>query len=777
MLEAKIADTPLTDGIVQQVWGTLRTRWLPATIVFSVLMVGATVYALVREREYTTETWILVEDSPSVSPVATAYDRPSIPINDEGVETELVQAKSAPMIAQAVKQFPELMRYKGKSISTQKAIDLVSENLSIQQDGDSDVLVVSYTDTDPDRAKAFLDALGSAYVNASLETTQSQASNATVFIERKLPAAEQALGKSSSAVREFRERYKIVDPSRYSEAISQRMLELESQAQASETGLNQTRRRVETLRTQAQVTGKAPDLALFNTILSQNSSYRALATDLQKIETRLALNRVRFREDSPIVRSLVDERDSLRQLLRERARVILGKAGVARIPDSSLPVRDIDNPDSNNSNFSNDDTATLDAQVSESQSLQTGLSEKLLAAEVDLEARTAQYDNLLQDLQEIRVRFEQLPKLQQTYSELQRQARLDSMRLDQLLEKLQELRIAAAEDVSPWRVIQPPVIPDKPDSPGTEGYILFGLLASSFAAVGTAILLERIDSHVQNVREVKALTRMTLLGTIPYIDHRKFSDPDVTFDNTLYSCFPFREPLRSLAVKLQSLDSENKVSTVAFTSATPKEGKTTIVFNLGRTLAELGLKVLLVDADLRRSTLHHKAQCPNELGLTILVSTDRPWDEFICNAGIENLDVMPAGPSPDNPLSILSSEKMARLLRGWTELYDYILIDTPPILGIADAQSLVSRVDTTIFISGIGVATKSDMRRAMELVEATPKKFLGVVVNLLKNTEDDYLIYTSQLNSIEELSENLDNGNVNRSSYRGENNTSNLRQR
>jgi capsular exopolysaccharide synthesis family protein len=163
--------------------------------------------------------------------------------------------------------------------------------------------------------------------------------------------------------------------------------------------------------------------------------------------------------------------------------------------------------------------------------------------------------------------------------------------------------------------------------------------------------------------------------------------------------------------------------------------------------------------------------------LTILVSTDRPWDEFICNAGIENLDVMPAGPSPDNPLSILSSEKMARLLRGWTELYDYILIDTPPILGIADAQSLVSRVDTTIFISGIGVATKSDMRRAMELVEATPKKFLGVVVNLLKNTEDDYLIYTSQLNSIEELSENLDNGNVNRSSYRGENNTSNLRQR
>ena len=395
------------------------------------------------------------------------------------------------------------------------------------------------------------------------------------------------------------------------------------------------------------------------------------------------------------------------------------------------------------------------SDVNSSGKIQDELSTQLLQVETELASQISQFNSILQAEAQVSGNFQQIPQLQQAYAELQRQVKLRSDAVNRFLDKLQELRIAEAQETAPWRVLEPPYLPGAPISPNIQRNLLLGFIAGGVLGVACAVLLERLDERVKRVEEVKELTGMALLGVVPRVEVPAIAVNIPVSENGHsrgYDRSPFTEAVRSLALNLRFLGASGQVKTLAFTSSTPSEGKTTLVYNLGLCLAELGQRVLIVDADMRKPKIHKMLQVANAAGLSSAIATDRAWGGLLNQAPAENLQIITSGPMPPNPVALLESEKMTELLQEWRQNYDYVLVDGTPIVGVADAQSLAPKVDGVIFVAAMERSTRGAIVRATELLRGTRCRLAGLVVNMVD--QDSGQVYYSYYSYYGESSTN-----------------------
>ena len=674
----------------------LRCHWKMAVAVTMTVFAGVTAATLLETPEYESEMLILMYREASVRDVPNleAIEEPN-KRRDQDLSTEIRILKSSSLVSKAINSL--------EISSDELPIVDVILNLSIRQAGDADVLIVSYDDTDPQRAQKVLEALGSTYVEYSLERQRSQATNAIKFIDEQLPQAQRELSQTTSGIRRFQERYGIVEPETYAVEVSQVKQDLQQQEQEMEILLERNKRQSQELRQKLQEAGQKPQAALVNSVLSQDSYYQNLANQLTEIESNLALQLTRFHENHPLVENLKFERNQMQKLLRERTQSILGSA-----------------------------TSQIDLnQVVGSGETQQQLTNELLDVEIELATQESQLEAIRQAQAEVAAKFQQIPQLQQVYTELQRQLEVKSKAVNDLLEIKQELRIAEAQEIAPWEILESPYLPYEPDSPNVERNLRLGLLAGGFLGIGTALVSEKLNQKVKRVKDLKQLTGLSLLGTIPNAGkHIAGVSVDRYPANDTQQAFT--ESVRALAMNLRYLGAAiDRIKILALTSAVPSEGKTTVTYNLGVVLAELGQRVLVVDADLRQPTLHLLAQLPNHVGLTTALTGDSPWYSLVQRGEIQSPDIISSGPIPSNPLALLNSQKMKQLINEWRRTYDYVLIDTPPVSGIADTQSIASYVDGTILLIGMERSTYEEITNSLEILRTNQCTLAGMVANFV----------------------------------------------
>jgi succinoglycan biosynthesis transport protein ExoP len=678
---------------------TLRKRWLVVVAVAATVFGGVAFSTLTTTPKYQSETLILLDNKTAVPVVTTIVPQEVATGKDLSTEIQILQSPS--LVAKAISylQAP----YKNMSVTE------VAKNLSIRQAGQADVLIVSYTDTDPQRTKALLEALGSTYVDYSLERKRSQATNAIKFIQEQLPAAQKALNEVTETIRNFRQRYGIVDPDSYAAEVVQSKQSLQQQTQALEAAISKTQRQYQELQRQMVAVGQNPQTALANALLSQDSVYEKLASQLKEIEAKYTQESSRFTEDHPVLVNLRKQRDSLLRLLQYRTGHVLGNAAAK--------------------------AETSD--VSGYGGTQQNLAQQLLQVQTELASQMSQLESLERSAKETAVRFEQIPQLQQTYAELQREFKVKSEAVNNFLAKLQELRISEAQETAPWKIIEQPYLPETPVSPNVRRNLLLGLIAGGLLGVGAAVLLERTDQRVKRVEEAKELTGLASLGMVPQVElpvlvtHSRENGRLQGYHNSR-----FTEAIRSLALNLRYLGANGLVKTLAFTSSTPSEGKSTLAYNIGRVLGELGHRVLLVDADMRKPTIHQFLKRPNMFGLSSAIATDTPWRQLVYSADGGHLDVITSGPTPPNPVALLDSAKMTQLLSEWRQTYDYVLIDSTPILGISDAQSIAPKADAVILVAALERSTRSSLTQTMEVLQRSRCNVAGLVANFVEQEED-----------------------------------------
>ena len=200
------------------------------------------------------------------------------------------------------------------------------------------------------------------------------------------------------------------------------------------------------------------------------------------------------------------------------------------------------------------------------------------------------------------------------------------------------------------------------------------------------------------------------------------------------------EAYRTIRTNLEYSSVDKKLKTIVVTSSEPGEGKSTVCSNLAYLLAEGEKKILIVDSDLRKPSLHRKFRVSNEVGLTDLLVGKVTVSEAIKNID-KNLDLITSGQKTPNPAEMIASQTMEKLINKFKEYYDYILIDTPPVLSINDARILATKCDGTIYVIRAGKTKNNNILNGYKELEKVNANVVGSVVNGVKDSNDKYYYY------------------------------------
>ncbi len=321
--------------------------------------------------------------------------------------------------------------------------------------------------------------------------------------------------------------------------------------------------------------------------------------------------------------------------------------------------------------------------------------------------------------------------------------------------KLKESSVSAALGAESISIIDRAVLPNAPVEPNKRRILETGGLAGIILALFLAVGLEALNDTLQTSEDLAIFTPFEPLGAIPHFE----SEGTTTVSSDLGKReVPSRlvafsapeslaaESFRSLrtSIMLSSFDQRSKV--IVITSSYMNEGKSTISANLAIGFAQRGVRVLLLDTDLRRSHLYLAFRLPSSLpGLSNLLSLTGSQDAYITPVPeIPNLTMLPAGPRPPNPGELLSSKRMAELIDQWREEYDYVIVDSPPILMVSDALEVASRADDTIIVVRAGLTRRKAIARSFELLARSKIHVLGAIINDIDLNIENFYTYSSR---------------------------------
>lgn len=288
-------------------------------------------------------------------------------------------------------------------------------------------------------------------------------------------------------------------------------------------------------------------------------------------------------------------------------------------------------------------------------------------------------------------------------------------------------------------IVTPATVPLEKTTPRTTLNLAVGLLAGLLLGFGQAILRHTLDRSIRTEHDVLRATDHSVIAKVPF-------DPDATEHPLVMFSDPHSlraEAYRKLRTNLQFLNIAKGTSRRSFvvTSSIANEGKSTTSINLASTIAEGGEKVLLIDADLRRSTVAKYLNIEGSVGLTTILIGRASLDDVVQPIGTGNFHVVAAGEIPPNPAELLASDAMKKLLDEATATYDTVVIDAAPLLPVTDAAILSTITGGALIVAGSGVVTVPELEDAIDTLDHVNGTALGVVLNKLKVSSNDGYYY------------------------------------
>lgn len=299
---------------------------------------------------------------------------------------------------------------------------------------------------------------------------------------------------------------------------------------------------------------------------------------------------------------------------------------------------------------------------------------------------------------------------------------------DILDERIKEVNLSdevGAMNVSIMEVAVPSMAAS---SPNRSRFLASGLLLGALTGFGLAWLRELLDHRLRSIDEVASTLQLPVLGTLPFLGDQNGKSPvGQMVASDPHS--PFAEAIRTLRTALHFGLGGEKTRTIVVTSPAPGDGKSTVASNLAIALSLADQRVLIIDADLRKPTLHNVFQVSSQVGLASVLAERRPVREAILTGVVGSLDLLPCGKLPANPVELLNNGFFAELLEELKESYDKIVIDSPPVLPVADSRVIAAISDATILVLNIERTTRRVGLAARNELWGVRANRLGVVVN------------------------------------------------
>lgn len=340
------------------------------------------------------------------------------------------------------------------------------------------------------------------------------------------------------------------------------------------------------------------------------------------------------------------------------------------------------------------------------------------------------------------------------YSLLKRDFETNRTLYEGLLQKLKEAGVTAGLRSNNIRQVDIARTPESPSEPNVPRNLGFGFVLGLSSGIGLAFLIEGMDNTVRTPEQAQAISGLPSLGIIP-LGAKSHSDSTsrqrlkVASSKEPVELITQSRPQSQMAESYRALRTSLLLTslgappkTILITSALPQEGKTTTSINTAIVLAQKGTRVLLMDADLRRPSIHKTLGMGPRIGLSNVLTGGCAIEHAIVRSSmLPNLFILPAGTPPPNPAELLASAQMLQTLQELREQYDHIVIDTPPTLSVTDAVVLSTRADAVVLVIRSGQTTKPALRRSREILAQVSARASGVLLNAVNLNSPDYYYY------------------------------------
>ncbi len=675
-----------------QYWLILKRRWLPTVLVTSSIL-GLAAFVTFRQKPvYEAEGKLRFNKNNNVSSLSglggQIGELSGITNLSNPLDTEAEVIKSHPLITETITKL-ELQDKKGEILTHAAFLT----KLKVKSIRGTDVLQLSYKSTDPKEAANVVNSLMGDYRENNVETNTAEVRAAREFLEKELPQVEARVIQAEAALRQFKELNNVValeEEAKFGVESLKDLSENITQAQANLVGAIT---RSEALQNQLEL---QPQQAVALSSLSQSPAVQQVLKEFQKTQDELAVALTKLTEEHPTVINLSKKLQALRNQLEGRVGQIVGNGVSVREPD---------------------------LQIGE---LKQSLIAELVKSEVERLAATNRVGLLRKVFVSNQARLSILPKLEQQQRQLQRKLQVAQSTYEQLLKQLQEAQVVEKQNVGNAKVIASALVPNKPISPKIPLNLALGGFLGILLGVGTALILEAMDKSLKTLDEAKKLLGYPLLGTIPRVDEKDRERQKLPVLNNPYS--PASTAFEILQTNLGFTMSDKVLKVILVSSSITGEGKSFVSSNLAVAIAQIGKRVLLIDADMRRPTQQNIWNLPNMIGLSNVLVGQADLNGSTAEA-LATLDVLTSGKIPPNPLTLLESQRMANLVKDASNDYDFVIIDAPPLTAVADALNIGKLADGMLLVVRPGIANTGSVNAAKSLLEQSGQRVLGMVVN------------------------------------------------
>jgi succinoglycan biosynthesis transport protein ExoP len=547
-------------------------------------------------------------------------------------------------------------------------------SLTVEPVRRSRLVRLHFDSTDPFFAAKAVNTLAQSFININLERRFEASAYAKTFLEEKLAQTKAKLEDSERELVQYSRDLEVMSPDEKQNVFSQNLQEFNSAVGKAE----QDRIRAEVLMKQAE---DNPDSL---PVIQENRALQAAKLNKAKLEAE-------YQENLAIYKPAFPKMQQLKGQIAEVDSQINAELATVRKAAAS----------------------TFRAARSQEQMLRErlgGAKQQLL----DLQGRSIRYSILKREVDTNRTLY------------------------DGLLQRLKEIGVAGGVGINNISVVDKAQVPAFPYKPDLSKNVTMGLAIGLIIGLLVAWLLEHLDDSIRFADDVERETGAAVLGVVPKLKVTEAMRSGIGLGPHLDPTSAFSEAYRSVRTALQFSTASGAPRRLVVTSSSKNEGKSTTALALAINFAQMGKPVLLIDADLRNPVLHKMLKLENSRGLSNFLSSNSTVLQMVQRTEIPNLFVMTTGPLPPNPVELLSGMKMLSLLVQAEEHFAHVIVDGPPVLGIADSIVLGNQVENAVFVVESGRTRKGHAKAALKRLQQAGVHPLGVILTKIDSYHDLY---------------------------------------
>ncbi len=558
------------------------------------------------------------------------------------------------------------------------------------------ILQFKFISTNPVSDKLLLQDLSKTYLSTVNSMRQERLSEGLNFLNKQEPLLQEKVNKIQDKLKKLRIDNSLIEPLNFASGIEGELKRLDNVLGTLETEknrLNNVRSSIE----EGNIVAVGFDSNISTNIennnfggksagLSLTAKDQNLLNELLKIDKELSIARSTYTKNSKIIKSIEERRDRLKPIL---------------------------------------------------------INNQIEAVETALRLNSSKIKTVALQKENLKERFSKTPELLREYEAVYQKLEIAKKNLLGLATARENFQLEIAQTTVPWKIIDPPFISPIIIKPNVKRDVGSAILIGILVGYLVAFIRDKVDNVFHNIDEIREFVKLPILSTIPYIDDTnnlflENESDDLVRDGKqyFYGASLHQEAFRNLYTSIRFLNSED-LKIIALTSSIPSEGKTLIASNFSKTLSDMGQKILLIDADLRKPSVHKVLNIDNFSGLSNILTSDiKSWKKNLISMSTKNVfDVITSGIIPPDAPRLLSSARFKQLLEDINSenYYDLIIIDNTPFLGLSDAKLVSDNVDGVMLVASLNNVKQNLLKDTINSMSQKDNKnkinLLGLIAN------------------------------------------------